>query len=256
VVIIDQGMVDTLFPGDDPLGKYIQMPQVPGLEKMSSRPMEIVGVISPHFHGVLEESSPPLRVFFPLASQPTQHVYVHVRGQTADAATSGAFLEQVRSKLISFDPEIPLVSLKHYRTLLRESMELWTLRFGAFLFGILGSIALLLAVIGVYGVKAFVVERRRREICIRMALGASPRRIYAMLIKQGAVQIAIGLGVGVVLSLAAGKLLSSMLLHVSPGDPLVLGIAALILVLAAFLATWIPARRAVKVDPMEVLRWE
>lgn len=258
VVIIDQSMADALFPGEDPLGKYIlqmPLPQIPLQEKTASQPMEIVGVVSNHWDSV-EDESPPLRIFFPLASRPSQRVFVHVRGQTADAATSGVFREQVRSKLISLDPDIPLVSLKPYTTLLKEDIMLWGLRFGAVLFGILGSIALLLAVIGVYGVRAFFVARRRREIGIRMALGASPQRIYALLIKQGAVQIAIGLGFGLMLSLAAGKLLASMLLHVSPGDPLVLGMAALILVIAAFLATWIPARRAAKVDPIEVLRRE
>lgn len=89
-----------------------------------------------------------------------------------------------------------------------------------------------------------------------MALGASSRRIYALLMKQGAVQIAIGLGAGVMLSLAAGKLLASAISHVSPWGPVVLGMAALFLVLAALLATWVPARRAAKMDPMEMLRWE
>lgn len=255
VVIIDQGMADALFPGENPLGKYVQRFQMPGPEKTLSEPMEIVGVVSTHWNSILDKSPPP-RIFFPFASRSPQHVYVHVKGQTVDATASVAFREQVRSKLISLDPDIPLESLKPYTVILKEDMGLWLLRFAAVLSGVVGSITLLLAVIGVYGVRAFFVARRRREIGIRMALGASPRRIYALLIKQGAVQISIGLGAGMILSLAAGRLLASMLLHVSPGEPLVLGVAALILVIAAFLATWIPARRAAKVDPMEVLRWE
>ncbi len=255
VVIIDQGMADALFPGENPLGKYIQRSRMPGLKKTPSDPMEIVGVVSTHWNSILDKSPPP-HIFFPLASRSPQRVYVHVRGQMADAATSVAFREQVRSKLISLDPDIPLESLKPYTTILKEDTGLWLLRFAAVLSVSVGLITLLLAVIGVYGVRAFVVARRMREIGIRMALGASPRRIYALLIRQGAVQIVIGLCVGVILSLATGKLLNSIIFHVSPGDPLVLGLAALILAAVAFLATWIPARRAAKVDPMEVLRWE
>jgi hypothetical protein len=252
VVIIDQGMADALFPGEDPMGKYIQ--KMVGPNK-TAEPMEIVGIVSAHWDSVLEES-PPLRIFFPFAKDSPQRVLVHVRGQTADTATSDTFRELVRSKLYSLDPYIPLVSLTPYPEIMGGSNLLWMLRFAAVLFGIFGAIALLLAVIGVYGVRAFVVARRMREIGIRMALGASPRRIYALLMKQGAIQIAIGLGVGLMLSLAAGKLLASMILHVSPGDPIVLGLAAMILVFAALLATWLPTRRAMKVDPMEVLRWE
>lgn len=246
VVIIDQGMADTLFPGEDPLGKYIRRDRTA---------MEIVGIVSAHRDSVLEES-PSLRIFRPLAEESQQSILVHIRGQTIDAAASASFRERVRSRLRTLDPDISLVSLKLYSDFLAENNALAALREQAVKSGRLGAIALLLAVIGVYGVWAFVVARRMREIGIRMALGASRRRIYALLIKQGAVQIAIGLGVGVMLSLAAGKLLAHQILHVSTGDPVVLGIAALILALAALLATWIPARRAAKVDPMEVLRWE
>jgi hypothetical protein len=248
-------MADTLFPGEDPLGKYIQEQQMPGLDKTAYQPMEVIGVVSAHWDSVLEES-PPLRIFFPLSKESPQRVFVHMRGQTMDAAVSAPFRERVRSRIRSLDPDITLVSLKLYPDILAENFSLAILREQALRIGEFGAIALLLAVIGVYGVWAFVVARRMREIGIRMALGASRRRIYALLMKQGVVQIAIGLGAGVMLSLAAGKLLAGAILHVSPWDPVVLGMAALFLALAALLATWIPARRATKVDPMEVLRWE
>jgi ABC-type antimicrobial peptide transport system permease subunit len=136
------------------------------------------------------------------------------------------------------------------------NVELWSMRFVSALFGTFGVIALLLAMVGVYGVKAFAVARRTREIGIRMALGGQPRQIFAIFIRQGAVQIAIGLGIGLLLSLATGQLLASMLLRVSPNDTVVLAAAALPLATAALLACWIPARRAAKVDPMEALRYE
>ena len=115
---------------------------------------------------------------------------------------------------------------------------------------------MLLAVVGVYGVKAFTVARRTREFGIRVALGARPSQIYALLMKQGAVQIAIALSVGLLLSLAAGRLLASMLLRVSADDPVVLMAAAIPLALTALLATWLPARRATRVNPVKALRTE
>jgi ABC-type antimicrobial peptide transport system permease subunit len=137
---------------------------------------------------------------------------------------------------------------------METNMELWAVRFAAILFGAFGLIALLLAVIGVYGVRAFMVARRTREIGIRVALGAQPRHLLAVLTIQGAVHIGIGLTVGLILSLATGRLLASMLLRVSPNDPLSLAAAALPLAAAALLATWLPARRAVRTDPMMTLR--
>jgi putative ABC transport system permease protein len=117
--------------------------------------------------------------------------------------------------------------------------------------------ALLLGMAGVvYGLKAFAVARRTREFGIRFALGARARHVLGPVLRQGAVQIAVGLGLGVLLALACGRLLASMLLRVSPYDPLILVAAALPLAVAALLATWLPARRATRIDPMEALRAE
>jgi predicted permease len=253
VVIIDQLAAAALFPGEDPVGKYLHDPR--SQNEPGSQPTQIIGVVSAHWNKVFADGPPP-RIFFPLARRPTQHVFVHLRGRTADAATSGGLGEQVRSQLRALDPDMPLVRLAPYPALLNGNPELWSMRFAAVLFGAFGAIALLLALMGVYGVRAFVVARRTREIGIRMALGARRMQVYTLLMKQGAVQIAIGLCAGLLLSLAAGQLLASMLLRVSPKDPLVLVLAALPLALTALLATWLPARRATRINPVEALRTE
>ncbi len=253
VVIIDERMAAALFPGEDPVGRYIERTR--GQDETASEPMEIVGVVSAHWHNVFSEGPPP-RLFLPLAKRSPQHVFVHLRGKVTDAVESGTLSEQVRKEIYSLDARIPLVRLVPFTAIMNGNVELWSMRFVSALFGTFGVIALLLAVVGVYGVKAFAVARRTREIGIRMALGGQPRQIFAVFIRQGAVQIAIGLGVGVLLSLAAGRLLSSMLLRVSSNDIAVLAVASFPLVVAALLATWLPARRAAKVDPMEALRYE
>jgi len=253
VVIIDERMAAALFPGEDPVGRHIERTRSP--DEAASEPIEIIGVVSAHWDKVFSDG-PPARLFFPLAGRSSQHVFVHIRGKVADAVASGALSEQVRKELHSLDPGIPLVQLAPFTTILDGNVELWSMRFVSALFGTFSAIALLLAVVGVYGVKAFAVARRTREIGIRMALGAQSRQVFAVFIRQGAVQIAIGLGVGLLLSLAAGRLLASMLLRVSPNDLVVLAAASLPLAVAALLATWLPARRVAKVDPMEALRYE
>ncbi len=253
VVIIDERMAAALFPGENPVGRYIE--RTHGPDEKASEPMEIIGVVSAHWHKVFSEG-PPSRLFLPLARRSPQHVFLHLRGKVTNAVESGVLSEQIRKELHTLDPRIPLVQLVPFTAIMNGNIELWSMRFVSALFGTFGIIALLLAVIGVYGVKAFAVARRTREIGIRMALGSQPRQIFAIFIRQGAVQIVIGLGVGILLSLATGCLLASMLLRVSPNDLVVLTAAAFPLAIAALLACWIPARRAAKIDPMEALRYE
>ncbi|MEJ2147720.1 MAG: ADOP family duplicated permease [Acidobacteriota bacterium] len=253
VVILDERAAAELFPDRDPVGQYVERPR--SSDGVPSEPIRVIGVVSAHWNKVFEDG-PPARAFFPLAGRHPRHVFIHLRGQTADAVASGTLAKHVRSRLTALDPSLPLVRLAPYSTIIDHNIELWSVRFAATLFGAFGAIALLLAVVGVYGVKAFGVARRTREFGIRVALGARPSQIYALLMKQGAVQIAIALSVGLLLSLAAGRLLASMLLRVSADDPVVLMAAAIPLALTALLATWLPARRATRVNPVKALRTE
>src|SRR5439155_16712751 len=140
-----------------------------------------------------------------------------------------------------------------YVDLMDKSPDLWIVKLGATLFGAFGAIALLLAVIGVYGVKAYAVACRTREIGIRMALGAHRRDVFALIMRQGAMQTALAVGVGLLLSLTAGRVLAKILYEVSPSDPFALLVSTVMLAAAALLACFLPARRATHVDPIQAL---
>jgi ABC-type antimicrobial peptide transport system permease subunit len=167
-----------------------------------------------------------------------------------------AFMPTLRQTLREIDPELPLLQMTPYVDLMERSPDLWIVKLGATLFGAFGVLALLLAVVGVYGVKAYAVACRTREIGIRMALGAPRREVFALIMRQAAMQTALAVGVGLLLSLAAGRILAKILYQVSPTDPFALVAATLMLAAAALLACFFPASRATRVNPMTALRTE
>ena len=184
------------------------------------------------------------------------NVYLHVRCSSTDRRAVAAMIPTVRQALRNVDPDLPILKMTPFTDILEKSVGLWIVRLGAVLFGVFGVIALLLAVVGVYGVKSYAVARRTREIGIRMALGAHPRDVFSLIMKQGALQTAFALGIGLLLSLAAGRLLMQILYQVSPADPAALLASSFMLAAAALLACYLPARRATKVSPMTALRTE
>ena len=253
VAIIDEEMAKKLFPHEDAIGQHIRYTQPP--KDGSPNDMEIVGVVGKHLHSVSGDTI-IARLFVPLAQGYGGQIYMHVRLNTQDRHAVAAMIPTLRQTLREFDPDLPLLQLKPYLDLMEKSPNLWIVKLGAMLFGAFGSIALLLAVVGVYGVKAYAVACRTREIGIRMALGAHRRDVFALIMRQGAMQTALALGVGLLLSLAAGRVLAKILYDVSPTDPLALVSASLMLATAALLACFFPASRATRVNPMTALRTE
>ncbi len=249
VVIIDEALAKRLFPKEEALGQHIRYTQAPADGSPSE--LEIVGIVAPHRHDALQRKDRP-RVFVPLAQafQPT--AFLHVR--TAMPGT--AFVGTLRTALLHIDPQMPLLGVDPLSELLTRNIQLWIVRLGATLFAIFGGVALLLSVVGVYGVKSYAVARRTKEIGIRMAIGAHPRDVFKLIMNQGVLQTALALSFGLVLALLAGKALSSLLYEVSPFDPLALGLAAFVLAASALLACFLPARRATKVSPTVALRSE
>ena len=162
----------------------------------------------------------------------------------------------MRSTLREIDPDLPILTIAPWVDLMERSVGLWIVKLGATLFGAFGAVALLLAIVGVYGVKAYAVACRTREIGIRMALGAHRKDVFALIMRQGAMQTALAVSVGVLLSLGAGRVLSQILYEVSPSDPFALISSSLLLAVAALLACFLPARRAMHVNPMTALRTE
>jgi ABC-type antimicrobial peptide transport system permease subunit len=134
--------------------------------------------------------------------------------------------------------------------------QLWIVRAGAAMVSIFGGLALILALVGVYGLMAYAVVRRRREIGIRMALGAKPGQVVWTILRQGLIMTLGGVALGFLLALGIGRVFNGMLFQVSPVDPVAFTLAPAVLVATALLACWLPARRAAKVDPMLALRNE
>jgi ABC-type antimicrobial peptide transport system permease subunit len=165
-------------------------------------------------------------------------------------------LETVRSEIRAVDPHLPVLALKTLRMHVDGSFDLWIVRTAARMFVIFGAVALLLAAIGLYGVRAYTAAMRTREIGIRMALGARTSDALRMMLGEGLVLFGIGAGIGLVLSLPVGKVLSSLLYRVDSFDPLVLTLALALLASVSFVACYIPARRAARLDPMVALRDE
>jgi putative ABC transport system permease protein len=253
VVIIDETMAKKLFPNRDALGQHLRYTLPPS--DGSPNDFTIVGIVSEHRHEVLD-SDVPRRVFAPLAQAYSGGVILQVRLTRDDRAAVSAMIPTVRQTLLGVDPAIPILRIDPFENIVEKNVGLWAIRFGAILFGIFGGIALLLAVVGVYGVKAYAVARRTREIGIRMALGADRGDVFALIMRQGALQTAFALGVGVFLALGLGRVLAKMLFQVSPSDPVALLASSVMLGSAALLACFLPARRAMRVTPMTALRTE
>jgi ABC-type antimicrobial peptide transport system permease subunit len=149
-----------------------------------------------------------------------------------------------------------VLTLKTFPQHLDTNMQLWIVRAAATMFSIFGGVALGLAVVGIYGVKAYSVARRTREIGIRMALGARPGTVQWMILREGAVMLAAGLVIGLLLAFGTGKAISGMLYHVGSLDVVAFTTAPLFIAAATLIATWLPARRATRITPMSALRTE
>ena len=253
VAIIDEQMAKKLFPNGDALGQRIRYTQPPN--DGSPAELEVVGVVSAHRHETIGNEI-PRRIFVPLAQAYNGSVYLHVRLTSSDRRAVLAMIPTLRQALRGVDPELPILSISPFSDFIEKNVGLWIVRLGAIMFGVFGGIALLLAVVGVYGVKSYAVARRTREIGIRMALGANRSDVFALIMKQGVLQTALSLGIGILLALAIGRVLAQMLFQVSPADPLALLASATLLSAAALLACFLPARRATRVSPMTALRTE
>jgi ABC-type antimicrobial peptide transport system permease subunit len=162
----------------------------------------------------------------------------------------------LRRNVQGVDPLLPILELRTFAKHMDGNPQLWIVRAGAALFSVFGGLALGLAVVGIYGVKAYSVARRTREIGIRMALGAQGRTVQWMILREGLAMLVAGLALGLLLALGTGKVVSSILFEVSSTDPYAFTLAPAVLAFAALLATWIPARRATKINPMAALRTE
>jgi predicted permease len=263
VAVIDEVLAKKLWPDGDALGQRIQFPARQGAPPETDGPdngqikrgdaIEIIGIV-PAIRNRLFEKEPVGALYLPFARGFQSDAFFFVKFASLGSESVAADL--LRRTVQGVDPLLPILELRTFEKHMDGNPQLWIVRAGAALFSIFGGLALGLAVIGVYGVKAYSVARRTREIGIRMALGAQSRTVLWMILREGFVMIASGVGLGILLALGTGKIVSAILFQVSATDPFAFTIAPAVLMIAALLATWLPARRATKISPMTALRTE
>jgi predicted lysophospholipase L1 biosynthesis ABC-type transport system permease subunit len=197
---------------------------------------------------------PSAHVYVPLGQHYESGMTVQLR--ITDKGAEQAMLATVAGAIREVDPRLPVLRLETWRDHLDGGIDVWLYRAGADVFSAFGGIALLLAVIGIYGVKSYVVSRRTREFGIRIAIGAHPRAVLWQVLREGSRITAVGIAIGVLLAVGAGQLLQSFLYGVRAVEPVVLITAPVILLASSLLASYIPALRATRVDPTVALRSE
>jgi len=245
VAIVDESLAETYWPGQDPIGKRVHF----GDLQSKSPWRTIVGVVR-HVHNRTLEARSRVELYVPEDQVP-------FNGMTLAIRTSGNpmnLVPTIQREVASIDPDLPIYRVRTMNEVMGESLQ--RRRLALTLLAGFAGLALLLAAIGIYGVTSYGVAQRKTEIGVRMALGANRSQVLGLIMRSGMTTIAIGLILGVVLSLALTRLMSGLLFSVHASDPLALAGAAFVLVLAALVAIFIPARRATKVNPMSALRYE
>jgi predicted permease len=251
VAIIDDVLAQRLWPGEGALGRLIQFLDAEGPEV--GQYIRVVGIVPAVKHS-LGNPRPSPHVYVPLGQHYESAMTLQLRVDSKE--TERAMLATVARVVRSVDDGVPVLRLETWRDHLDRGLDVWLYRAGARVFSAFGGIALLLAVIGDYGVKSSVVSRRTREFGIRIAIGAHPRALLWQVLREGGRITTVGIGIGLLLALGAGQVLQGVLYGVDAVEPLVFVTAPLILLASSLLASYIPALRATKVDPTVALRSE
>ena len=245
VAIVNEAFARQFSSGANPVGKRLWQKAELGQPQVV---YEIIGLVKNTKYQDLREEFPPL-VYVPITqgTDPDQPILIRSRVPLADLTS------RVKHTILETSPDISI----QFRTL--QGMihdELVGERLMATLSGCFGILAALLASVGLYGVMSYMVARRRNEIGIRMTLGASPGKITRLILREAGMLLAVGLGVGLVLALAGGRAASSMLFGLKPYDPITMAMGPALLAIVALAASYLPARRATRVDPLVALRYE
>jgi putative ABC transport system permease protein len=256
IAVINEALVNVLFPNEDPIGKRVRLGE-PSTSTQDPGWLTIAGVVSNTPTRALGEPTAVPKLYMPtftsrevnLAPRPEAMSYV-----VRTALPPLSLTSQVRTAVADIDPKLPLAQLRTLQDIVDGASA--QMAFTMFLLVVAAGVALMLGVIGVYGVMSYIVTQRTGEIGVRLALGAEPASIAAMIAQQGGLVAFYGVAVGLVMALVGSRLIGSLLYGVTPRDPAVFATTTLLLLAVALLACWLPARRAARLSPLEALRME
>ncbi len=246
--LISASLVQQLFPSGDPLGQQVTVRR--GNSETTDTVM-VVGVVPGTTQDILDSQSQS-QIYLPYGARFRAPMVLHVGldGRTDETT----MLKAVQNKLRGLDRQLPILTARTMKAQRDASIPRWAIRAAAAAFGWFGCVALLIAALGVYGLQTYEVERRTRELGIRLALGATNREIEALILRQGLKTAGIALVAGLLLAIGVGRLFSSLLYRVSALDPVALTVAALVLGITTLVAYYLPARRATRLATVNALR--
>src|SRR5262249_53584909 len=238
VAIVSETMARQTWPGQDPIGQQIRI--------LFSPPITVVGVVGDVRHDGLDVAAPS-EIYLPHVQEPQPLMTLVVTTAGDPAAAAPAVREQIRS----FDRDLPVTQMRPMNDVLHDSVG--GRRFDAFLLGTIGVVGVALAILGIYGVMSYAVARRTREIGIRTALGAGTRDVLGLVLGRALMLTAIGIAAGLAAALALTRLLGALLFEIAPTDATTFASVSVLLAGVSLLASYLPARRALRVDPTVAL---
>jgi macrolide transport system ATP-binding/permease protein len=245
VAIVNEAMAKRFWPKEDPIGKTFRIDAVDGPQ------LEIVGMAR---QGKYTNPTDDNLSFFyvPNTQQPISMQALQIRTATAPES----LIPDAERVIHELAPGLPLVGVESMERSLEGANGLFLFRMGTRFAGALGLLGLILALVGVYGVVSYAAAQRTHEIGVRMALGADRGHILKMVLRQGFILVGLGVAVGLVITFSATRLVANFLMGVSPSDPLTFAAATVFLALVGLVASLIPARRAMNVEPLRALKYE
>ncbi len=241
VAVVNRAMADRFFPNQDPIGQFVRI--------LGPKPRMIVGVVGNTRQRELH-SEPQPEVYVPHTQFPAGQMFLVVRARGDEALV----VNRLRTELRALDSELPIAAIRTAEDVLDETLS--SRRFSLIMLTLFATAALGLAIVGVFGVVAFGVSQRTREIGIRVALGATSSNVLRQAIWQGMLPVIVGMVAGLAAARSLTSMMASMLFGITPSDPITIAGVVVTLSIAGLIAAWIPARKAAKVDPMVALRYE
>lgn len=250
VAILDETLARKLWPDGSALGQHVQWAPGGGRQEPSAA-MEVIGIVGTTRSGLFE-GEPGGAVYLPLAQEFVSTVFFHVRPRWTDPDLADAVRREIRATA----PHVPLFGVRTFAAHVEAAAEYWMLRFSTLLFAFFGMLAMIVALVGIYGVTAYAVARRTREIGVRMAVGARPAAVLQMILSESLATVLGGVTAGWLLGLAVGRVMASIFVDLPAFDLWIFTLVPVAFLFAALIATWPPARRATEVSPMTALRTE